>query len=121
MANRYVITNNLKEINKKMLEVYNKSPKIADEIVAIITIDILSELKKITPIDTGNLVSNWVQQEVKIALREISNNTEYAPYVFYASKSKHAGKIESLFDRRYKNQIIDKIMKRIKEETERLL
>lgn len=110
-----MITSNLNAVNKRLEKVYKQSPKIADKLVAEIAIKVMAELKDITPIDTGNLVSNWVQQKVRQALREISNNTEYAPYIFYSARSPHVGKIENLFDA-IKPQLMDLIKKRYRDE-----
>lgn len=110
-----MISHNLDAVNKRLEKVYKQSPQIADKLVAEIAIRVMAELKDITPINTGNLVSNWVQQKVRQALREISNNTEYAPYIFYSTKSPHVGKIETLFDM-IRPQLVNDIKKRYRDE-----
>ena len=47
--------------------------------------DVVREAKKLTPVDTGNLKSNWKIKKVKIMHWIVENRTRYAPFVEYGT------------------------------------
>jgi hypothetical protein len=89
-----MITHNLDAVNKKFEQIYRKSPELADDLVFKYTTQLVSALKIASPVDTGNLRSNWRQRPLSQALREISNNTEYIIHTEYGVRSPHRGWIE---------------------------
>lgn len=89
-----MIKHNLDDINKKFEQIYKKSPELADDLVFKYTTQLVSALKIASPVDTGNLRSNWRQRPLSQALREISNNTEYIIHTEYGARSPHRGWIE---------------------------
>ncbi|MDK2790600.1 MAG: Bacteriophage HK97-gp10, putative tail-component [Methanothermococcus sp.] len=98
-----MITHNLEEVNKKFEQIYKKSPELADDLVFKYTTQLVSALKIASPVDTGNLRSNWRERPLSQALREISNNTEYIIHTEYSTRSPHRGWIERTLTSKTRN------------------
>ena len=111
-----MINHNLNQFNQKLSKIANKSPEIADVVVLEATTEIVNNLKDRSPVDTGNLRSNWRQEKLQTALRQIFNDTEYILDTEFATKSPHRGWIEKTLQ-----QVTDGLEKKVEKSFQDLL
>lgn len=85
----------LEQFNKKLKELNNISPEKADKVTFIASNNLYNELVLNSPVDTGNLRSNWRNNKISNAKFQISNNTEYILDVEYDTNSPNRGFVEN--------------------------
>ena len=69
------------KLARKLKEVATKYPRERDMFLRMEGENLLSHVKPLTPVDTGNLRNSWARTEPEGDNITVYNNVEYSPYV----------------------------------------
>lgn len=101
MANYELKIKGIDETIEKMNSLDKEYPNFIQGIFHNIGLQALSKVRKLTPVDTGNLRAKWHANEPKISDEEITieikNNAEYAAPVEYGHRTRGGGFVQGRF------------------------
>lgn len=98
------VNSNLEEVSKQIKKFTKNNEEKQDVVVFRLANNLMNNLVLNSPVDTGNLRSNWDRIRIQKAHWRIYNNTDYIVEVNYSHHSPHRLFIEKQIDK-FKNSL----------------